>query len=88
MAYYHANMMPAPDAAGTPHTVDRKAALAAAALLETPAQAWERKQRGEPAPAHYTATPPAGGKGGETTASPYVAPAINPVADVSKAAAE
>ena len=88
MAYYHANMMPAPDAAGTPHTVDRKAALAAAALLETPAEAWERKQRGGPAPAHYTATPPTGGKGGETTASPYAAPAINPVADVSKAAAE
>ncbi|MCY4395874.1 MAG: hypothetical protein OXC10_12140 [Rhodospirillaceae bacterium] len=88
MAYYHANMMPPPDAGGTPYPVDRKAALAAAELLETPAEAWERKQRGEPAPAHYTATPPAGEKGGETAASPYVAPAINPVADVSKAAAE
>ena len=36
IAYYHANMMPPPDQQG-PHPVDRKAALAAAALLESPA---------------------------------------------------
>ena len=81
-------MMPEPDAAGTPHTVDRKAALAAAALLETPAEARERKQRGEPAPAHYTATPPAGAKGEEKTASPYAAPAKKPKAGVFETAAE
>ncbi len=88
IAYYHASMMPEPDAAGTPHTVDRKAALAAAALLETPAEARERKQRGEPAPAHYTATPPAGAKGEEKTASPYAAPAKKPKAGVFETAAE
>lgn len=87
MAYYHADMMPPPDVAGTAHPVDRKAALAAAALLETPAGAWERKQRGEPAPSHYAATPPAGVKGGKTAVNPYAAPKINPVvADISEAA--
>ena len=81
-------MMPAADAAGTPHIVDRKAALAAAALLETPAAAWERKQRGEPTPDHYTATPPAGAKGGESTASPYATAAPKPKAGVFETAAE
>jgi hypothetical protein len=34
MAYYHANMMPAPNDQGA-HVVDRKAAMAAASTLET-----------------------------------------------------
>jgi ferredoxin len=65
MAYYHANMMPVPNDLD-PQPVDRKAAMAAAELLETPIDAWIRKQRGEPAPAHYTATAPleGGPKGG------------------------
>jgi reductive dehalogenase len=57
MAYYHASMMPPPNDPA-PHAVDRKAAMAAKDLLETPAQALARKARGEPAPAHYTPTPP------------------------------
>ncbi len=88
IAYYHASMMPPPDAAGTPHTVDRKAALAAAALLETPADAWARKQRGEPAPAHYSPTLPAGAAGDETAASPYAAGAAKPAPGVFETAAE
>jgi hypothetical protein len=40
--------------------VDRKAALAAAALLETPDHAHARVAAGGAAPAHYIATPPAG----------------------------
>ena len=59
MAYYHANMMPPPDMADAV-PVDRKAAMAAGALLETPAAAKARKARGEGPPAHYVATPPAG----------------------------
>jgi hypothetical protein len=59
IAYYHADMMPPPDEP-RPVPVDRKAALAAAALLETPEEARARTARGEPAPAHYRPTPPAG----------------------------
>jgi len=57
MAYYHANMMPPPNDP-VPHVVDRKAAMAAKDLLETPDQARARHGRGEPAPAHYRPTPP------------------------------
>ncbi len=57
MAYYHANMMPPPNAA-EPVPVDRKAAMAAAELLETPAQALARHQRGGGKPTHYEPTPP------------------------------
>jgi len=57
IAYYHANMMPPPDQKG-PHPVDRKAALAAAALIETPTQALERRRSGGATPAHYIPTPP------------------------------
>lgn len=57
MAYYHANMMPPPNDPA-PHPVDRKAAMAAKDLLETPAQARARHACGGPAPAHYIATPP------------------------------
>jgi len=56
MAYYNANMMPPPNDP-VPHVVDRKAAMAAKDLLETPAAARARKARGGPAPAHYRPTP-------------------------------
>ena len=56
MAYYHANMMPPPNDPAA-HPVDRKAAMAAKALLETPAQALARKAKGGAMPAHYAATP-------------------------------
>jgi hypothetical protein len=59
IAYYHASMMPPPDMSG-PVKVDRKAALAAAALIETPEQARRRAAAGGPIPSHYIATPPAG----------------------------
>jgi len=71
MAYYHANMMPAPDAS-KPEMVDRKAALAAKDLLETPDEARARAARGEAAPAHYAATPPSGaGIKKDRVISPY-----------------
>jgi epoxyqueuosine reductase QueG len=59
IAYYHANMMPPPDEA-KPVPLDRKSALAAADLIETPDEARLRKARGGSAPVHYTPTPPAG----------------------------
>jgi ferredoxin len=59
IAYYNANVMPPPDAPG-PEKVDRKAALAAAELLETPAEARERSARGGPPPEFYKPTPPVG----------------------------
>jgi ferredoxin len=64
MAVYHASMMPVPnDLEAQP--VDRKAATAAMALVETPEQARARKAAGGPAPAHYTPTPAREGvKGG------------------------
>ncbi len=66
IAYYHANMMPAPDEL-KPVPIDRKAALAAAEMIETPDEARARKARGGPAPSHYAATPPAGrAPGGDT----------------------
>ena len=63
MAFYHANMMPPPDLL-EPFPVDRKAALAARDLLETPQQARERIARGGPTPAHYIPTPPVGNTDG------------------------
>jgi ferredoxin len=67
MAFYPASMMPVPND-NNPQPVDRKAALAAAARIETPAQALARRARGEPPPADYTATPPAAdGPRGPTT---------------------
>jgi ferredoxin len=74
VAYYHADMMPPPDAPG-PVPVDRKAALAAGAILETPDQARARAAAGEPAPAHYTPTPPVGpsDKIVERAKNPYAA---------------
>ena len=72
IAYYNANAMPPPDAPG-PEMANRKAAVAAAALLETPAEATERAARGEPAPEHYIPTPPTGIDPAEAdrVASPY-----------------
>ena len=67
IAFYPANVMPVPND-NTPQPVDRKAALAAAARIETPAEALARRARGEPAPAEYSPTPPAaGGPRGPTT---------------------
>jgi hypothetical protein len=55
IAYYHANMMPAPDQPGA-FPVDRKAALAAKLVLETPDEARARKAAGGPIPGHYFPT--------------------------------
>lgn len=73
MAYYHANMMPAPDASD-PVPVDRKAAMKAGELLETPAAARERAKQGGAKPAHYEPTPPKDPEGPmeQTVKSPYV----------------
>ncbi|MFP6712684.1 MAG: reductive dehalogenase domain-containing protein [Rhodospirillales bacterium] len=57
MAYYHASDMPPPNAS-EPVGVDRKAALKAKELLETPAEALARIAAGGAKPAHYTPTPP------------------------------
>lgn len=72
MAYYTADMMPVPNDLD-PHPVDRKAAMAMADRLETPAGARERRRRGEPAPAHATPTPPHadGPRGGEAPTGVY-----------------
>ncbi len=59
VAYFHANMMPPPDVMA-PVPADRKAALAAAELVESAAEARARRARGESAPAHYSPTKPAG----------------------------
>jgi hypothetical protein len=57
MAYHHASMMPPPNDPA-PHIVDRKAAMAAKDLLETPDQARRRKAAGGVRPPHYLPTPP------------------------------
>ena len=59
MAIYPANVMPPPDQRG-PVEVDRKAAMAAVNLLETPSQARQRVAAGSAAPQHYRPTPPVG----------------------------
>jgi len=53
VAYYHADMMPPPNAGDTVWPVTRKDGLAAAAKVETPDAARARRARGEPAPLHY-----------------------------------
>jgi ferredoxin len=58
IAYYNANVMPPPNSHGTAIFPDRKEAIAAAALLETPAEARARMQAGGPKPEHYVPTPP------------------------------
>lgn len=71
VAYYHANMMPAPDQPGA-FPVKRKEALAAKSVLETPAEARARVAAGGATPAHYVPTPPVGdGEIKERTISPY-----------------
>ena len=71
IAYYHADAMPPPDRQA-PAPVDRKAALAAAALVETPAEARKRLAAGGAPPDHYIPTPPAGGGDGDGK------PSVNP----------
>ncbi len=74
MAYYHASMMPPPDLL-EPVPVDRKAALAAKDLLETPKQARLRLHQGGPMPAHYAPTPVAGqGTGNKDSENPLLSP--------------
>lgn len=73
MAYYHANMMPPPDTP-EPVPVDRKAAMAAGALLETPEEARARVAAGGAPPEHYTPTPPLGsGPAKKLAENPYAA---------------
>jgi len=57
MAYHTASLMPAPNDLN-PQPAARKAALAMAAELETPAEARARHARGDAPPAHTIATPP------------------------------
>jgi reductive dehalogenase len=57
IAYYNANVMPAPNSHGIPVFPNRKEAIAATGLLETPDEARARKQAGGPTPQHYIATP-------------------------------
>ena len=56
MAYYHASMMPPPNDPA-PSPVDRKAAMAAKDVLETPDEARARHGKGGARPAHYIPTP-------------------------------
>jgi hypothetical protein len=71
MAYYHANTMPPPNDP-TAHVVDRKTAMAAKELLETPDEARKRMASGGPMPAHYRAAPPVNTEDKrEKVASPY-----------------
>ena len=72
MAYYHADMMPAPDEQG-PVVVDRKAAMAAVAKLETPKQAKKRQAAGGKFADHYIPVPPLGNSVAEDAivGSPY-----------------
>lgn len=53
IAYYHADMMPAPNAGDEPHAVERRQGLAAAAKLETPAEARARRAARAAVPLHY-----------------------------------
>lgn len=58
IAYYNANLMPAPNSQGIPVFPNRKEAVAAASLLETPAEAKARISAGGKIPAHYIPTAP------------------------------
>lgn len=71
MAYYHASDMPPPDNPDA-MMVDRKAAMAAGALLETPEGAKRRNAAGGAKPAHYDPTPPSNESDSEKAVkSPY-----------------
>ena len=58
IAYYNANVMPPPNSHGIAIFPNRKEAIAAASLLETPDEARERIKAGGPKPEHYIPTPP------------------------------
>ena len=57
IAYYNANVMPPPNSYGITVQPNRKEAIAAAAILETPNEARQRIAAGGPKPAHYVPTP-------------------------------
>jgi len=57
IAYYNANAMPPPNAHGIAWPPNRKEAIAAGDLLETPAEALARIRAGGAKPAHYVPTP-------------------------------
>jgi hypothetical protein len=50
--------MPPPNSQGMVYLPNRKEAIAAAAVLETPAEALARVKAGGTKPAHYVPTPP------------------------------
>lgn len=56
IAYHHANMMP-PPITHEPYPVNRRKALEAAELLETPTEAKRRRERKGPPPIHYRPRP-------------------------------
>ena len=58
IAYYNADAMPPPNSQGMVYLPNRKEAIAAAAVLETPAEALARVKAGGTKPAHYVPTPP------------------------------
>jgi len=58
IAYYNADLMPPPNSHGVAYIPNRKEAIAAAAHLETPAEASARINAGGPKPKHYEPTPP------------------------------
>ena len=64
MAFYHADQMPPADQEG-PYAVDRQEGMAASSLLETPAEAVNRRAKGGAQPAQYRPPRPvaAGGSG-------------------------
>jgi hypothetical protein len=58
IAYYNADVMPPPNSHGIPIFPDRKAAIAAAAKLESPREARVRHEAGGVRPSHYIPAPP------------------------------
>jgi ferredoxin len=58
IAYYNANVMPPPNSHGMAIFPNRKEAIAAAAILESPEEARVRVEAGGARPAHYVPTPP------------------------------
>ena len=58
IAYYNANLMPPPNSHGMPQIPNRKEAIAAGKLLETPDEARARVKAGGAKPLHYVPTPP------------------------------
>ncbi len=56
IAYYNANLMPPPNSHGIPYVPNRKEAVAAGKLLETPSEARARVSAGGEKPLHYVPT--------------------------------